>query len=478
MKRLELFLGVIVSLSLITGTSWASEPAQPLIGRVSALAGQVQYHSTAGEWSAALVNEPVATGTSLHTAQDAETELRLPGTQVALAPSTALQILRFDNDTLQIEVHEGRIGLHLDAGAAAKTVEIDLPQGGVWLDAPGDYGITAGDANTPASIQVFAGKAQLGGGLDPTHIAAAATGDWFSEWWRSQGDSAEASQSPSPNVAGAGALAAAGRWEPDSQLGNVWYPSDVAADWTPYRDGMWRFLAPWGWTWIDSAPWGFAPSHYGRWARVDDRWGWVPGEHIAAASYNPAVVAFLGTAGIGLSRPGDGGAAVAWFPLAPGEAIGDGNDANYQNRRFAAAVPRAVFAVGSPVATALIDDVPNQRFVDAPVILGALDIPPTDTASPPVAAAKNPTPSILAAASAATAAPPAAMRRPFVVSRRDAPLVRVVAHVGKRLRLRVTTNLASRLRIAAAIASRTRHLASALHSPHNRTHLAAARGGA
>jgi hypothetical protein len=204
----------------------------------------------------------------------------------------------------------------------------------------------------------------------------------------------------------------------------------------------------------------------------------VPGEHIAAASYSPAVVAFLGTAGIGLSRPGDGGAAVAWFPLAPGEAIGDGNDANYRNRRFAAAVPRAVFAGGSPVATALIDDVPNQRFVDAPVILGALDIPPTDTASPPVAAAKNPTPSILAAASAATAAPPAAMRRPFVVARRDAPLVRVVAHVGKRLRLRVTTNLASRLRIAAAVASRTRHLASALHSPHNRTHLAAARGGA
>ena len=23
--------------------------------------------------------------------------------------------------------------------------------------------------------------------------------------------------------------------------------------------------APWGWTWVDDAPWGFAPFHYGRW---------------------------------------------------------------------------------------------------------------------------------------------------------------------------------------------------------------------
>jgi hypothetical protein len=478
MKRLELFLGFVVSLSLFAGTSWANESPLPLIGRVSVVAGQVQYHSTTGEWSATLVNEPVATGTSLRTAQDAETELRAPGAWVALAPSTALQILRFDNDTLQVEVHEGRIGLHLDAVAAAKTVEIDLPQGGVWLDAPGDYDIAAGDAHAPAEIQVFAGKARLGGGLDPSHIAAAATGDWFSDWWRSQDDNAEARQPASPNLSGAGALAAAGRWELDSQLGNIWYPSDVAADWVPYRDGMWRFLAPWGWTWIDSAPWGFAPSHSGRWARVNVRWGWIPGEHIAAASYSPAVVAFLGTAGIGLSRPGDGGAAVAWFPLAPGEAIGDGNDASYQNRRFAAAVPRAVFAVGSPVATALIDDVPNQRFVDAPVILGALDIPPTDTASTAVAATKSPAPSVLAATSAAIPASLAATHRTFIVARRDAPIIRVVAHAGKRLRLRVTAALAPRLRIAATLASRTRHLASALHSPHNRTHLAAARGGA
>ncbi len=41
----------------------------------------------------------------------------------------------------------------------------------------------------------------------------------------------------------------------------------MASDWTPFRDGRWAEIAPWGRTWIDNAPWGFAPAHYGRWAR-------------------------------------------------------------------------------------------------------------------------------------------------------------------------------------------------------------------
>ena len=199
------------------------------------------------------------------------------GVRVALAPSSEARILRLDGDMLQIAALNGRIGVHLDSVETAKTVEIDLPQGGVWLAAPGDYDITAGDAHAPAAVQVFAGKAELGGGLDDRYIAAAQP-DWFSEWWRSQGDNADLTDShPFPDVAGIAALGDSGRWEIDAKLGNVWYPSEIAADWTPYRDGTWRFLAPWGWTWVDNAPWGFAPSHYGRWERINERWAWVPG---------------------------------------------------------------------------------------------------------------------------------------------------------------------------------------------------------
>ena len=54
-------------------------------------------------------------------------------------------------------------------------------------------------------------------------------------------------------------------------------PDSRQRDLGPYRDGRWIWQEPWGWTWVDNAPWGFAPFHYGRWAYVGSRWGWVPG---------------------------------------------------------------------------------------------------------------------------------------------------------------------------------------------------------
>ena len=187
-------------------------------------------------------------------------------------------------------------------------------------------------------------------------------------------------------------LAANGGWQSEATYGEVWYPKAVAADWAPYRYGRWRDLPPWGWTWIDDADWGFAPSHYGRWARIDQRWAWVPGTQGGDPAYSPAAVVFLGTAGIGLSRPGAEGAAVAWFPLAPGETVSADADAQYRNRRSATIVPRAVFAAGRPVQLALLE-LPEQRLDDAPVIIGDLNIAPVaEKPAPHLSQAADPAP--------------------------------------------------------------------------------------
>src|SRR5579872_2603941 len=142
MQGRELLLSSIVCLLSTTGIGKADSPF--LVGRIAVVAGTAQYRSTSGEWSAALVNEPVAGGTGLRTATDSEAELRGPGVHVALSPSSELQVLRYDPGALQIALTSGRIGIHLGSVDAAKTVEVDLPQGGVWLDAPGDYDISAG----------------------------------------------------------------------------------------------------------------------------------------------------------------------------------------------------------------------------------------------------------------------------------------------------------------------------------------------
>jgi hypothetical protein len=239
-------------------------------------------------------------------------------------------------------------------------------------------------------------------------------------WWRPLGGDtlgAQVLRFVSPEMTGYDTLDANGTWEEAEGYGEVWYPNVIAQSWAPYRYGHWRWLAPWGWTWVDDMPWGFATSHYGRWARIDDRWAWVPGPRLEHPVYAPALVAFLGTRGVGLSYPDGNGPAVAWFPLAPDEAywpsyttdldtirrinagavhdvaaIGPGVNGDppaaivngdYLNRRFASVVPRPVFVAGRAVAPALIQ-LPGRRLDNAPLLAGSPQIPPAiSTPAPP-----------------------------------------------------------------------------------------------
>src|SRR5213075_2532571 len=123
----------------------------------------------------------------------------------------------------------------------------------------------------------------------------------------------------SPAMTGFEELDQYGEWATAPDYGAVWYPKSLPADWAPYREGRWVWVEPWGWNWVDDAPWGFAPFHYGRWAQVDDRWGWVPGEFVAQPVYAPALVAFIPQPTVEVALPADAGPPIGWFPLAPGE---------------------------------------------------------------------------------------------------------------------------------------------------------------
>ena len=49
-----------------------------------------------------------------------------------------------------------------------------------------------------------------------------------------------------------------------------------------------------GWTWVDTAPWGWAPYHYGRWVLRERLLGLGSGTRGARPVYAPALVAFFG----------------------------------------------------------------------------------------------------------------------------------------------------------------------------------------
>jgi len=84
-----------------------------------------------------------------------------------------------------------------------------------------------------------------------------------------------------------------------------------------------------GWTWMDDAPWGFAPFHYGRLGVRGLRLGMGAGAMAVRPVYSPALVAFVGVGGVGMA---------AWFPLGPAKSTGRAPDARYVNQGVVGAV--------------------------------------------------------------------------------------------------------------------------------------------
>jgi hypothetical protein len=448
LRRLSLAtLGALVPLAAHAGApNTALIPPAPLqgpptrVGCLSIVSGKI-WVGVAGVpgWSAAGPNWPVAAGEVLHTDAQSRAEIEIGPHTLALAQESEMRIVGLDRQLIQLAMPQGRLYLHLRHLVADETVEIAMSRGGVWLSGPGEYDIDAGDQNQPARVAVIAGRARFaGGGADvtiaPGQIAVlagakpvaatfgkAAT-DAFDTGSRAQ-DYRQAKLVAlyyiSPEMTGYAALDGHGRWRNSSEYGWVWEPEGLPANWAPFRYGHWQQIAPWGWTWIDDQPWGFAPSHYGRWAFLDNRWGWVPGDFVDDPAYVPASVAFLGTPGVGLSVADSSTPAIGWFPLAPGEVYGpsysksldyvrklnrgdvadtaaiapnaDGDPpievviGEFENRRMASVIPRPDFIAGHPVAPALLQ-LPAERLVDAPVITGSPRLGPTPALRPEVSA--------------------------------------------------------------------------------------------
>ena len=422
-----------------------ADPPPSRVGRVSLTSRNVDLRNPGqAGWADAEVNQPVFAGQALRTDSRSRAEVQIGANTVDLSGDTEIELASLSNQYVQIAMSRGRLAVRLHELGNGKAVEVDFPQGGVWLLAPGLYDIDAGSGDQLPKVTVFEGQAKFAGDSGATHLESdqtlvltdapplateAAVPDLFIEWCQER-DYDETRLAAlyyiSPDVTGFADLDAAGIWRVNPEYGPVWFPTGPE-DWAPYRFGHWRWIAPWGWTWIDDQSWGFAPSHYGRWTLINEHWAWVPGNFIERPLYSPAVVAFLGTPGVGLSS--EDGATVAWFPLAPGEAywpsytrdvdyvrrLNFGNVADltsigmqadgepplevfnedFANRQFATVVPRSIFTNGRPVAPARVI-LPEKRLQDAPVLMASPQIAPAAPVQRVARAAPNPLPTRVA----------------------------------------------------------------------------------
>lgn len=309
-------------------------------GRIAELRGEVQvFDEQEGQWQGAVRNRPVTSGDRFATEASGRLEIRVGSTTFRLGPNSELEVLRLDDERVRVQLHTGSLAVRVRSRDKADELQLvtdearfqPLRSGHYRIDRIDDTSYAAAwrgslrvqdredgftvDSGRRAELWRSRGELQR----EWVSIQNDEFGDWVVRADR-EDDRYASRRYVSPEMTGAEDLDRYGRWDTHPEYGAVWTPTVVVSGWAPYRHGRWVWVRPWGWTWVDEAPWGFAPFHYGRWVYWRDRWCWTPGEYVARPVYAPALVAWVGGSHWNVSVS-IGGPVVGWVPLAPREVF-------------------------------------------------------------------------------------------------------------------------------------------------------------
>ena len=253
------------------------------VARLSYLRGDVSFQP-AGEddWVQANLNRPLGTGDKLFTDHDARAEMEVGAATLRLDAQSNFDILNLNDTVAQTELTQGMMNLHVRRVFEGQSYEVDTPTLAFVINQPGDYRVDIAPDGTSTMVTVFKGAGDVYGqnnasysvnsgnsyrfhdaGLQDYEVLDIPRGDDFDTWADSRNeryDHSASRQYVSDEVIGSADLDEYGGWNDVPEYGHVWYPTQVAAGWAPYRDGHWAWVDPWGWTWVDNAAWGFAPS--------------------------------------------------------------------------------------------------------------------------------------------------------------------------------------------------------------------------
>lgn len=481
--RLVRLLAIALAIAFLAPLRAAADDDDDPPGRVARLGyirGTVSFEPAGTEdWVSAVVNRPLTTGDKLWNDNDSFSELHLGTAVIRLGSNTGFSFLNLSDNMSQIRLTEGTLNIRIRRLGDDETFEVDTPNLAFTLLRPGSYKINVNEAGDSTVVLVRDGQGEVTGGgsaytIHPRDIATFTgtdqidadveswdnSGDDFDDWCSDRDRRTEHSVSAryvSDDVIGYEDLDESGGWRPVPEYGTVWFPHVTVVGWAPYHYGHWAYIAPWGYTWVDDAPWGFAPFHYGRWVVVGGVWGWVPapprpvviGAVYVRPVYAPALVAWVGGPhfAVGVAIGGGAGVSVGWFPLGPREVYVPSyhvsrayvqninvsntvvnttvvnnyyntvvvnktvvNNVTYVNQRVPGAVTATTgtaFTSAQPVARNVVA-VNAREVATAPVAVGAPAVPPSRQA-------------VLGSGVAARVTPPAALQNRTIVAKTAPP---------------------------------------------------------
>jgi hypothetical protein len=317
-------------------SSQADPPGR--VGKISLISGPVSLTDLqSNDTENATLNWPITTAHRLSTGRTGRVEVRIGSIAVRLDDESVVDFNRIDDEVVQIMVQRGSVALRLRNREILREIDVLTPRERIAFDDVGRYRLDVDRATGITALTAYVGAARISSGRSSFLVQSGQRGevtappgvgfqlvtpstDIFDDWVMARDrrdDASRSAQYVSRETTGVESLDEHGHWSSAPEYGPIWYPAYVPAGWAPYRFGRWIWMSPWGWTWVDDAPWGFAPFHYGRWVIVGGRWCWAPGRWIARPYYAPALVAWYGRPGVSITITS--GYPVGWFPLGWGD---------------------------------------------------------------------------------------------------------------------------------------------------------------
>ena len=348
MKNLgRVIFAMLFALSLTAGLAWAQEDA-PEQGDPPGRAARLQYMSGSvsiqpggtGDWVEGALNRPLTNSDNVWSDKESRAELNVGTGIFRLGNETSMTVTNVGDNNVQMELHQGTLNLHVRQLFEGEIYEIDTPNLAFTIQKSGDYRFDVDPDGDATVITVRKGEGDATGegpgvrvrsdqqvrftdGTSLTHaVAEAPAYDGFDSWCAVRDkriDTSLSARYAAPGTVGVEDLDENGVWTEEPPYGRVWRPIHVAPGWAPYQFGHWVWVSPWGWTWVDDAPWGYAPFHYGRWVYGGGYWGWAPGPAYVRPFYAPALVAWFGGPEWGVSLGFGAGGGFGWCPLGWGE---------------------------------------------------------------------------------------------------------------------------------------------------------------
>jgi len=376
------------------------------VARISFIRSEAQIkRADSEEWERAGQNLPLVEGDEIATDGRTRLEIQFNSyTHLRLSEKSRLKITTLRDEGVAVSLPQGTLTLRArNFDKARGYFEIDAPQTTVSVQKAGMFRVDAG-SNNEIEVRVSTadgGQARVytetsgftlrNGRTAQIQISGEYSGEWetadatrFADEFDSFSlerdaviakllQKADYDKYYDRDIYGAEDLSEYGEWIYTKKYGYVWKPFSNATanytDWSPYRYGQWRWVPPFGWTWVNDEPWGWATYHHGRWV-YDSGWYWTPypAQRSGRSWWRPALVIVNYIAGN-----------VCWYPLPYNRGYYDYNyHSTYIDRRkYNTTIVNNTTVVINPVQTPT--PLPRRRNINSRLLntdnLAVTDVP-------------------------------------------------------------------------------------------------------